>query len=172
VRQQRAGPKAAWTNYLIFWEVGFLPGLAITAQVTENVYDSPTGHILLIPQGTRIIGQYYNNVGFGQSRVLLVWNQLIFPNGRSTTPFNRTPTRSRSSRRWDFGPKSKVEEGAAVKLGGRFFVIAVSTGKFVCDGNEIMGISTQAPIYAELEGKRAGDAISFNGTELVIEEVA
>ena len=55
----------------------------------------------------------------------------------------------------DFGPKSKVEEGAVVKLGGRFFVIA-----------------TQAPIYAELEGKRAGDAISFNGRELVIEQVA
>jgi hypothetical protein len=72
----------------------------------------------------------------------------------------------------DFAPKSKVEEGAAVKLGGRFFVIAVSTGNFVCDGNEIMGISTQAPIYAELEGERVGDAISFNGTELVIEEVA
>jgi hypothetical protein len=72
----------------------------------------------------------------------------------------------------DFGPKSKIEEGAVVKLAGRLFVIAVSTGKFVCDGNEIMGISTQAPIYAELEGKRAGDTISFNGTELVIEEVA
>lgn len=72
----------------------------------------------------------------------------------------------------DFGPKSKVEEGAVVKLGGRFFVIAVSTGKFVCDGKEIMGISTNAPIYAELEGKCAGDAICFNGRELVIEEVA
>ncbi len=59
-----------------------LPG-QITAQVTENVYDSPTGRILLVPQGTRIIGQYDNNVGFGQSRVLLVWNRLIFPNGRS-----------------------------------------------------------------------------------------
>ena len=45
----------------------------------------------------------------------------------------------------DFGPKSKVEEGSVVKLGGRLFVIAVSTSKFVCDGNEIMGISTQAP---------------------------
>jgi hypothetical protein len=40
----------------------------------------------------------------------------------------------------DFGPKSRVEEGAVVKLGGRFFVIAVSTGKFSCDGNEVMGI--------------------------------
>ena len=59
-----------------------LPG-QITAQVTENIYDSPTGRILLVPQGTRIIGQYDNNVGFGQRRVLLVWNRLIFPNGRS-----------------------------------------------------------------------------------------
>lgn len=59
-----------------------LPG-QITAQVTANVYDTPTGKILLIPQGTRVIGQYDNGVGFGQRRVLLVWNRLIFPNGRS-----------------------------------------------------------------------------------------
>lgn len=59
-----------------------LPG-QIAAQVTENIYDSPTGRTLLVPQGTRIIGQYDNNVQFGQSRVLLVWNRLIFPNGRS-----------------------------------------------------------------------------------------
>jgi type IV secretion system protein VirB10 len=59
-----------------------LPG-QITAQVTENIYDSPTGRILLVPQGTRVIGQYDNAVQFGQRRVLLVWNRLIFPNGRS-----------------------------------------------------------------------------------------
>jgi len=59
-----------------------LPG-QITAQATENIYDSPTGRILLVPQGTRIIGQYDNNVQFGQRRVLLVWNRLILPNGRS-----------------------------------------------------------------------------------------
>lgn len=59
-----------------------LPG-QITAQVTEHIYDSPTGRILLVPQGTRIIGQYDNALQFGQRRVLLVWNRLIFPNGRS-----------------------------------------------------------------------------------------
>ena len=59
-----------------------LPG-QITAQVTENIFDSPTGHILLVPQGTRVIGQYDNNVQYGQRRVLLVWNRLILPNGRS-----------------------------------------------------------------------------------------
>jgi type IV secretory pathway VirB10-like protein len=55
----------------------------ITAQVTENVYDSPTGLFLLIPQGTRLIGVYDSQIAFGQSRVLLVWTRLIMPNGRS-----------------------------------------------------------------------------------------
>lgn len=59
-----------------------LPG-QVTAQVTEHVYDSPTGSHLLIPQGSRLIGQYDSQVAFGQSRVLLVWNRLIMPDGTS-----------------------------------------------------------------------------------------
>ena len=59
-----------------------LPG-EITAQVTENVYDSPTGRSLLIPQGSRLIGSYDSQVAFGQSRVLLVWTRLILPSGKS-----------------------------------------------------------------------------------------
>ena len=59
-----------------------LPG-EVTAQVTEDVYDSPTGRFLLIPQGARLIGQYDAQIAFGQSRALMVWNRLIMPNGRS-----------------------------------------------------------------------------------------
>lgn len=59
-----------------------LPG-QITAQVTENVYDTPTGRARLIPQGARLIGIYDSQVAFGQSRVLLVWTRLLMPNGRS-----------------------------------------------------------------------------------------
>jgi type IV secretion system protein VirB10 len=59
-----------------------LPG-QITAQVTANVFDSPTGRHLLIPQGARLIGAYDSRVSFGQRRILLVWNRLILPNGRS-----------------------------------------------------------------------------------------
>lgn len=58
------------------------PGL-VTAQVTENVYDSVSGRRLLIPQGARLIGDYASDVGFGQRRVLLAWNRLILPDGRS-----------------------------------------------------------------------------------------
>jgi type IV secretion system protein TrbI len=59
-----------------------LPG-QITAQVTENIFDTPTGRAKLIPQGARLIGVYDSQVAFGQSRVLLVWTRLIMPNGRS-----------------------------------------------------------------------------------------
>jgi type IV secretion system protein TrbI len=59
-----------------------LPG-QITAQVTEAVFDSPTGRVKLVPQGARLIGVYDSQVAFGQSRVLLVWTRLIMPNGRS-----------------------------------------------------------------------------------------
>jgi type IV secretion system protein TrbI len=54
-----------------------LPG-EVTAQVTENVYDSPTGRYLLIPQGAKLIGTYDS-----QDRLLLVWTRLILPNGGS-----------------------------------------------------------------------------------------
>ena len=59
-----------------------LPG-QVTAQVTEPVYDSVTGRILLIPQGARLIGDYNADVSFGQRRVQLAWNRLILPDGRS-----------------------------------------------------------------------------------------
>ena len=59
-----------------------LPG-EVTAQVTENVYDSVTGQILLIPQGSRLIGTYDSVVAFGQSRALLVWQRIILPDGSS-----------------------------------------------------------------------------------------
>ncbi|WDA39048.1 TrbI/VirB10 family protein [Sphingobium sp. YC-XJ3] len=59
-----------------------LPG-QITAQVTQNVYDSITGRILLIPQGARLIGEYDSEVAAGQNRVLLAWDRLIMPDGRS-----------------------------------------------------------------------------------------
>ena len=59
-----------------------LPG-QVTAQVTEDVYDSPTGSTRLIPQGARLVGQYDAQIAFGQTRALLVWTRLIMPNGRS-----------------------------------------------------------------------------------------
>lgn len=59
-----------------------LPGQMI-ATVTENVYDTVTGHYLLVPQGARMLGQYDSQVAYGQRRVLLVWTRLLLPDGSS-----------------------------------------------------------------------------------------
>jgi type IV secretory pathway VirB10-like protein len=59
-----------------------LPGF-ITAQVSQNVYDSPSGRYLLIPQGTRLFGEYANSIAFGQSQIFVAWERLIFPNGNT-----------------------------------------------------------------------------------------
>lgn len=66
-----------------------LPGLII-AQVREHVYDTRSGHTLLIPQGSRLIGHYDSLLSYGQNRLLLVWNQLVFPNGSSLELQNLT----------------------------------------------------------------------------------
>jgi len=59
-----------------------LPGEVI-AQVTEPVYDHVTGRTVLIPQGSRLIGQYDSQVAYGQERALIAWNRVIMPNGTS-----------------------------------------------------------------------------------------
>jgi len=59
-----------------------LPGNMI-AQVAQNVFDTATGRNLLIPKGTKVYGVYDSRVIYGQERVLIAWNRLIFPDGSS-----------------------------------------------------------------------------------------
>jgi type IV secretion system protein VirB10 len=61
-----------------------LPG-SLIAQVSQNVYDTATGHHLLIPQGCKLYGVYDSRVVYGQSRVLVAWNRLNFPDGSAVT---------------------------------------------------------------------------------------
>ncbi len=61
-----------------------LPG-QIIAQITQPVYDTVTGQHTLIPQGSRLLGQYQSQVSFGQDRALVTWKRIIFPDGRSIT---------------------------------------------------------------------------------------
>ncbi|HEY4015798.1 MAG TPA: TrbI/VirB10 family protein [Polyangiaceae bacterium] len=59
-----------------------LPG-PVVGQVRENVYDTVSGNTLLVPQGARLLANYDSMVAWGQERVLLCWNRLLFPNGDS-----------------------------------------------------------------------------------------
>jgi type IV secretion system protein VirB10 len=136
-----------------------LPG-QITAQVTENVYDSPMGKILLIPQGTRIIGQYDNGVGFGQRRILLVWNRLIFPNGRSIV-LERQPGA-------DGEGYAGLEDGVDYHWGELFKAAALSTLLGV--GSEMGSSSEESTIVRALR-RGAADSVSDIGQQVVSRQI-
>lgn len=132
-----------------------LPG-QITAQVTENAYDSPTGHILLIPQGTRVIGQYDNGVGFGQRRVLLVWTRLIFPDGRSIV-LEREPGA-------DAEGYAGLEDGVNYHWGELFKAAALSTVLSI--GAQAGSSGEESDIVRALR-QGASDSISQAGQQIV-----
>ncbi len=132
-----------------------LPG-QITAQVTENIYDSPTGRILLVPQGTRIIGQYDNGVGFGQRRVLLVWNRLIFPNGRSIV-LERQPGA-------DAEGYAGLEDGVDYHWGELFKAAALST--LLSIGAEAGSSGQESDIVRALR-RGASDSVNQTGQQIV-----
>lgn len=68
-----------------------LPGM-VTAQVTQNTFDTVTGNILLVPQGARLIGKYDSVVAFGQRRALVIWQRLMLPDGSSVRLDNMPAT--------------------------------------------------------------------------------
>lgn len=132
-----------------------LPG-QISAQVTENVYDSPTGRALLIPQGTRVVGQYDSGVGFGQRRVLLAWNRLIFPDGRSIV-LERQPGA-------DAEGYAGLEDGVDYHWGELFKAAALST--ILSVGAEAGSSGQESDIVRALRSG-ASDSVSQVGQQIV-----
>lgn len=59
-----------------------LPG-KIFGQVSQDVYDTATGKHILIPQGTKLEGAYSSDVAYGQASVLVAWQRLVFPDGKT-----------------------------------------------------------------------------------------
>lgn len=57
----------------------------IIAQVSQNVFDTATGNHLLLPQGAKLFGVYDSRIIYGQERVLVAWNRVVFPDGSAVT---------------------------------------------------------------------------------------
>ena len=132
-----------------------LPG-QITGQVTENVYDTPTGRFLLIPQGSKLIGTYDSQVAFGQSRVLLVWTRMILPNATSIV-LERQPGA-------DTQGYAGLEDGVDEHWGSLFKGALVST--LLSIGSE-SGTSGQENSLVQALRRGASDSISQTGNQVV-----
>lgn len=53
------------------------------AVVSSDVYDTRSGKHLLIPRGSKILGEYSPYIDGANFRVITIWNRIIFPNGDS-----------------------------------------------------------------------------------------
>ncbi|KQQ37976.1 hypothetical protein ASG19_02520 [Rhizobium sp. Leaf306] len=56
-----------------------LPGM-VRAVVRENVY-SLDGRRILVPKGSRLVGEYKSGLSRGQKRVFVVWNRIVVSDG-------------------------------------------------------------------------------------------
>jgi type IV secretion system protein VirB10 len=139
-----------------------LPGQLI-AQVRENVFDSATGAHLLIPQGTRAIGVYDSVVAFGQERVLVAWQRLIFPDGSSLNLGSMPGTDLAGAA----GFRDRVHHDYVRTFGGAVLLSAISAGLQISQGtfasaNQATGTSDLREILAAALGQNLGDL----GTEM------
>jgi type IV secretion system protein VirB10 len=139
-----------------------LPGQLI-AQVRENVFDSATGQHLLIPQGTRAIGVYDSLVAFGQERVLVAWQRLIFPDGSSLNLGSMPGT--------DFagaaGFRDRVQRDYVRVFGGAVLLSAISAGLQISQGTFGSGNqTTDTRDLREILAAALGQNLGELGTEI------
>jgi type IV secretion system protein VirB10 len=136
-----------------------LPG-QITAQVRENVYDTATGRYLLIPQGTRLVGEYDSKVAYGQDRALIVWSRLIMPNGNSIS-LEGMPGVDMSGYA---GLSDKVNNHYARLLTGVILGSVIGAGAQVATGGQ--GTAFNAPSFGQLAVSGAAQNINQAGQQI------
>ena len=135
-----------------------LPG-QILGQVSQSVYDTTTGSFLLIPQGTKVIGQYDSRVVYGQERLLIVWTRLILPNGKSLS-LEGMPGVDLSG---TSGLSDQVNNHWGRLLTGVVFSSLLSAGAQIAEGRNY---STVDPSYGELATQGIAKNANQVGQEL------
>lgn len=64
-----------------------------------------------------------------------------------------------------------VKPGAIITMDGANYVVGIAVDEFTSSGTTFEGISSQAPIYDAIAGKKAGETFEFNGTTSTITDV-
>ncbi len=131
-----------------------LPGL-VTAQVTENAYDSVTGRTMLIPQGSRLIGRYDSVVAFGQSRALIVWQRIILPDGASIRIDNVPATDTEGYA----GLSDRIDRHSWQILKGVALSTLLGVGTAIGSGSGESDLVRAVREAAQQNGARAGDQL-------------
>lgn len=134
-----------------------LPG-HIAAQVSQNVYDSISGKYLLIPQGSKLLGEYDSKISYGQERILIAWSRLIMPNGASIMLEGMPGVDLRGFA----GVKDGVNNHYLKMLGGVVLGSVIGAGAQLASGPT----SPAAPTFGQLVGQGAAQNINQAGQQV------
>jgi type IV secretion system protein VirB10 len=129
-----------------------LPGQA-SGYVRKDVYDSLTGRYLLIPQGSRLLGSYNSDVVWGASRLLLVWNRLILPDGTSYPIVAPSADLAGTA-----GLSGRVNNHWGKTLGSALMLSAISAGLQISQ-NPATTTLGQAPNASQAAGAAVGQEV-------------
>lgn len=138
-----------------------LPGIVI-AQVTEHVRDSATGATILVPQGSRLIGSYASDLAFGQSRALLVWKRIVFPDA-SSIQLDDVPGTDRSGRS---GVRDRVDVHGLRLLKGIALSTLLGVGTELQFGDEKGGLVEAVRRSAQQDSARAGEQLTSRNLDI------
>jgi type IV secretion system protein VirB10 len=136
-----------------------LPG-EIIAQVSQNVYDSATGNHLLVPQGAKLFGRYDSRVSFGQGRLLVKWERLIYPNSYTLELGNM----SGHDQEGNMGASDRVNNHYGRIFGWAFLTSVLSAGYQLSQPQQTSALST--PSSQQVAAAAVGQQMAQLGAQI------
>ena len=142
----------------------------VTAEIRVDVNDALCGvtrkdgsaHCyVLIPHGSKLIGEYNSNISYGQNRMQVVWTRVIFPDSTSLDLGRMNGHAADGSA----GLKGKVDDHWTSKIAGVALTSVLSAGLSVSQNRSNNSV-LQYPSTGEVIGASVGQSASQLGQEL------
>ena len=132
----------------------------VIAQVRQDVYDSKDGQILLIPQGSRLLGSYEGKTSNGQSRLGIVFTRILFPDGHSIVIDRQKGTDNAGYP----GLADKVDNHTGRLIGGGVMTSLLAAAAQIAAGNTS---GTNNESYGQLAVQGAATNVMQAGSKLL-----
>lgn len=143
-----------------------LPG-QIIGQVRTHIYDTISGKHVLIPQGAKLIGAYDSQVAYGQHRVLVAWQRIIFPNGQSLA----IPGMPGVDRQGYSGFNDEVHNHYGKIFGSAMLMSVLGAGAQLAQPAEYSNASVAAPTIGQTLAQSLGTSLANVGTMMTSKNI-
>jgi len=133
----------------------------LVAQVTQDVFDRDQRQVV-IPRGSRLLGSYDSQVALGESRLLVAWNRVVFPDG-SGLSFPGLPAATRAG---EAGLPGSVDNHLARAFGSAVLLSVLGAGAQLSQPQESAAFGTAASTR-QVAAAAVGQELSSVAIELL-----